>query len=883
MDTEHWFAPMKSNYSAGNYNYQAVYLSTSETAAFNVQIYSGNSLIGSVSLKKGSPQTFVVPRQYIITEEDSECSVVLPQKGLHLVGTKKYFATLRFSVPNHAEIVTSKGKAALGNEFYLGMPSLNSTARSNYEASILATENGTSVTLSGYSNALIFTNDASATATKNIILNKGESYIFEVDEGTNFGLQGLIGAKINSDKPITVSNGSFSGRISTDGVDIFMDQSVPVEKTGKEFIVMGGNGNFPDSAIESTLIVATQDNTDIFLNNSATPDFTIAKAGQFVFVNSTSYTPLDKANNIYALYIKTSKNAYVYEILAGSASQEKPSGGMNLIPALSCFLPSKIDEMSEVNHLPLTASNIGFQEYHNVKLNILAQKGSSLTVNGSTTDLLGPFTVPGSSGWEVYSKLAVSGNQTIQTSNDRAITAGIAGGSGPAGFGGYFAGFSSIPSISKSGSCANGQILEVDDFYNKYEWYFSTDNISWVKLPDTGYAINPGTNFGYYKVTVTKYSCSPPQTTKEFKYIKCPMYTKRNYRIGACNSIPVITPVLTKNPALLIDVSKTAIISQPSGGKAYVDAAGNIHFDANNTREEQVAFTYYLEQAGVDFPEYEEVTVTVNIVQIKTQDVEITECLDRNGNGIYNLKNAFEQLNVNPEFISYEYYTDAAFTSRIPDSDIQSYYSKPNLTIYVKITNVFGCDNRLKPAKISLKTYELPEIKYIDVKGQTSAVIYIEKGNLPYYILVKKGKLPLDYIPNDSEYQEYSSGTVEVPISEGKGYYTVFIKSVNNCLPVMKYFSVIGITNVVTPNGDGYNDKIDVSALNEKVSPVFEIYDRYGKKVFEGNTENNFIWNGRYNGFAIPTGTYWYLLKWQDYPDSDVDLLQGWILVKNRE
>lgn len=885
MDTEHWFAPMKSNYSSGDVNYQALYLSTSETTPFDVNIYSGNNIIGTVNLVKGTPQTFEIPRQYIISEDDNDCLTVLSQKGLYLSGDKKYFATLRFSVPNHAEIVTSKGKAALGNEFYIGMPLLNSTAKSNYTASIIATENGTSISLSGYNNSLTFTNDTTTSASKNVILNKGESYIFEVDEETNLGLQGLIGAKITSDKPISVSNGSFSGRISDDGVDIFMDQSIPVEKTGKEFIVMGGNGSFPSSQIESSLIIATADNTDVYLNDNTVPSFTIANAGDHVFIPSTYYNALNSSENIYALYIKTNNNVYVYEILAGSTSQEKPSGGMNLIPALSCFLPSKIDEISEVNKLPLTALNIGYQEFHDVKLNILAQKNSDLYVNDSKDDLLGPFIIPGSSDWEVYTKLAVSGNQTIETRNDKAITAGIAGGSGPAGFGGYFAGFSSIPAISKTGNCAKGQTLEVDDFYNKYEWYFSKDNINWTILSDKDYSINPGKNFGYYKVIITKNSCLPAQTTKEFKYFKCPTLTTKEFTIGSCNSIPPITPSFTIDPTLPIDNSKTAIIIQPSSGHAYVGSDGKIYFEANNTTEEKVTFTYYLEQSGVAFPEYEEVTVTVNIAQIKAQDIDITECLDQEGNGVYNLKNAFESINSHSEYLTFEYYTDSGFSiqNQISGSEITSYFSKPNTTVYVRITNVYGCDNRLNPAKINLKTYNLPIISKIDVKGETSAIIYVEEGTLPYYIVVKKGKLSIDQLPNDSEYQSFSSNNIEMNLYDGRGIYTVFVKSADNCLPTIKYFSVISINNVITPNGDGYNDNIDLSGLGEKINPVFQVFDRYGKKIFEGNTSNNFIWTGDSNGFKLSSDAYWYILKWQDYVDAEFDFLNGWVLVKNRE
>jgi len=890
MDVEHWFAPMGNNFPAPTTNdyYQSIYLSTKETVPFDVEIYSGNTLIGKKTISKGSPESFEIPRQYIITDDAGDRMRVL-NMGLHLIGTKKYFANLRFSVKNHAEIVTSKGLGGLGETFYLGMPEVNlgsKPAVSNHTASVIATENSTTVTLSGYNSSLIFTNDsAPLSATKTVVLNKGESYIFEINNSSTQNFKkGLIGAKIQSDKPISVSTGTFSGRIADTGVDIFMDQSMPASKTGREFIVMNGNGDLslsPPSIMENTLIIATEPNTEIFLNNNttSTPDFTLANPGDYIFVDSRYYFPLEATSNIYGLYVRTSKNAYVYEFLAGSSANELASGGMNLIPALSCFLPSKIDELSKVDENEVEDTSGHVVNHKDVKLNIIAQKGSDIYVNDSKTNLKGPFPVLGTSDWELYSLPNVEDNITVESKNGTAITAGIAGGSSNVGFGGYFAGFSSIPAIAKIGDCAKGQELVVDDIYDLYEWTYSPDNSPGSYIPYSGatYFITPGRKFGYYKCKVTKYSCLPFRETKEFKYLKCTEFNAATpATIGNCGSIIPIKPVFKKDPSIAVDISKTFILEHPADGNAYVDAAGNVHFDADNTNLDQVTFKYYFESFGT-FSDTEIVTVTVNIAQIKLTNVEDVQCVDFDGEGKYNLKNDFEPINTDPTFVKYQYYSDSALRNEITGAKIENYPSKPDTKVYVVVTNSYGCDNSSKPAEITLKTFELPIINTIDVKGETSVVVNATKGKGPYLYYIKKDG-DVKYLP---AFSEYSSSNV-LPIKEGKGIYTVYIKSADNCNPVTQIFAVVGISNVITPNDDGKNDVIDMSMLSYKLNPTFQVFDRNGRKVFEGNKLNNFKWTGKVEGKPLPTTTYWYLLQWQDFDGAEPDIQTGWILLKNR-
>ena len=110
-----------------------------------------------------------------------------------------------------------------------------------------------------------------------------------------------------------------------------------------------------------------------------------------------------------------------------------------------------------------------------------------------------------------------------------------------------------------------------------------------------------------------------------------------------------------------------------------------------------------------------------------------------------------------------------------------------------------------------------------------------------------------------------------------------FVISKDQCEPVTTDINVLRILNVLTPNEDGINDVLNYSDLLRKESPYLQIFDRYGVSVFKGNKNNSFSWDGKSAGKAVATGTYWYVLQWQEPGSSIITKLTGWVLVKTRE
>ncbi len=68
------------------------------------------------------------------------------------------------------------------------------------------------------------------------------------------------------------------------------------------------------------------------------------------------------------------------------------------------------------------------------------------------------------------------------------------------------------------------------------------------------------------------------------------------------------------------------------------------------------------------------------------------------------------------------------------------------------------------------------------------------------------------------------------------------------------------LPNIITPNDDNVNDRIDLSNLNASEIEI-SVFDRWGKQVFQSDTIKS-SWNGTVNGKVID-GTYFFTVKYK--------------------
>ena len=97
----------------------------------------------------------------------------------------------------------------------------------------------------------------------------------------------------------------------------------------------------------------------------------------------------------------------------------------------------------------------------------------------------------------------------------------------------------------------------------------------------------------------------------------------------------------------------------------------------------------------------------------------------------------------------------------------------------------------------------------------------------------------------------------------------------------------IEVFNVITPNGDGIHDVLQISGLENYPNNTLKIYNRWGVSVYSTrayDTEGNFF-DGTSEGRVtvdqdrkLPVGTYFYILDYEE-PNGEMKTLSGYLYI----
>jgi gliding motility-associated-like protein len=67
---------------------------------------------------------------------------------------------------------------------------------------------------------------------------------------------------------------------------------------------------------------------------------------------------------------------------------------------------------------------------------------------------------------------------------------------------------------------------------------------------------------------------------------------------------------------------------------------------------------------------------------------------------------------------------------------------------------------------------------------------------------------------------------------------------------------------VITPNGDSYNDDLEIFCLENYPNNKVQIFNRWGQEILVKQNYRNHDWKGTYeNGTPVPNGAYFYVVE----------------------
>lgn len=132
------------------------------------------------------------------------------------------------------------------------------------------------------------------------------------------------------------------------------------------------------------------------------------------------------------------------------------------------------------------------------------------------------------------------------------------------------------------------------------------------------------------------------------------------------------------------------------------------------------------------------------------------------------------------------------------------------------------------------------------------------------YVMTGSGGLIYSWTPGATLNDSLIAQPTATPVITTTYYLTV--SDINGCTDVdtmiitLDENIVFDIPNLITPNGDGFNDKWIIGNILSFPDNTITIVNRNGQVVFTMTGYDN-SWDGSYNGDTLPDGTYYYVLE----------------------
>ncbi|MDB4819892.1 T9SS type B sorting domain-containing protein [Flavobacteriaceae bacterium] len=517
----HYIPPITSN--SGSIADQYIYLSTpSETDVdYDIQIIGGSTISGT--FKNTNPIRYPIGNgnNTQLHVNSNLSASVLNNRGYIITASCPIYVSVRYNAGFQGGAFTSKGTAGLGTHFRTAMMPMGDRTSAVQQndflsyVSVMASEDNT-ILKSTFPNANVSSNILNIGGYNGVPveveLMKGESYIFAVEPSTSnvqnnrFALFGALIQSIDENgiedptKPIAVTVGSSNGTFAQNnsGRDQGVDQIVPVEKVGHEYIFVRTAGN---NDFENIILVADKDNTEIYLNDQSAI-FETLNAGDFVIIEGDKYSAAGIGGNMYVRTQGDTHPVFAYQGVGidGTGGGSNANQGMFFVPPLSEDAQDDINNIAQIDKIGDKnyegSISIVYKEDATLEINTGSDDSGTYEYTAFDTSSLFPESVLGKPGYLTLSIAELIGD--IQVKSDDELYVAYYNRSDYATSGGFYAGFATPPSaaidlnLQSLGTCVevdpttgeyifNGNGFEMTNpaFFDTWQWQ-ELDGTNWI-------------------------------------------------------------------------------------------------------------------------------------------------------------------------------------------------------------------------------------------------------------------------------------------------------------------------------------------------------------------------------------------------------------------
>ncbi len=295
IDTSFWFVAPDISQGLGDRPIYLYFNTYSQAATLKVRQPANGAFVAITKVIPANSIDSVNLTAFIATIENNTANSVL-NNGLYISSTQKISVLYSIRSATNKEYLSLKGPKALGVDFYVPMqefwnqaPATSPKSFSSFD--IVASQNNTTVLITPKTTII----GHAANATFTVLLQQGQS--FSCQDTARTATTSLAGSIVSANKPIAVTIQS-SGLNELSCLSSVCDQITTSDYLGTDYIVNKGT-----ASTEKIFILATQNNTQITINDGSITTHVSNFGENFVYTASQGITYVNANKPIYTLHV----------------------------------------------------------------------------------------------------------------------------------------------------------------------------------------------------------------------------------------------------------------------------------------------------------------------------------------------------------------------------------------------------------------------------------------------------------------------------------------------------------------------------------------------------------------------------------------------------